>query len=121
MGIYFSLISSSMPGHLYHKANFQVINDTFLNTNWNSLLSTSDSHASWSAFSSFFFRIIHQHTPTKVTKPSSLPAWLPCPLLHKKVSIIHSIAVPSFLTLLPTDNCITPLETLSSMNCVSQS
>ena len=43
------------------------------------------------------------------------------PSSTKFVSVVHSIAVPSFLILLLTGNCIAPLETLSSMNCVLQS
>ena len=66
----------------YHLADFDSINESILATDWDSLLSTNLDD-SWSSFTSTFFSIVHQFTPTKTIPLIPLPPWFPRPLMHK--------------------------------------
>ena len=67
---------------LYHRADFDQINDKFSSIDWSSLL-PPDPNDALSLFYELFFNIVHQFTPSKLVPFCPLPPWLPRPLLHK--------------------------------------
>lgn len=84
---------------LYHKADFNTINDSLNAIDWSSTL-PQDLDIACSKFTSIFLQIINEHVPSKFVSHQPLPPWLSRPLLHKirhRRKLFHRAAVSNSL------------------------
>lgn len=74
--------SKPQSKHCFHRADYKVINDEIIGTDWNLLFKNKPSESVVHTFYETLYSIISKNVPTKIIKKSSFPIWFNSSLRH---------------------------------------